>query len=94
MAKEGSYPKLPISIVFKNSDRANAKYKLKTISNKTIDDLIDVNFIISGIPAKAVIKEVGIGKQFHNKYRKKFIPCPSSYATATDPNTEFLLYTS
>ena len=72
MAKEGSYPKLPISIVFKNSDRANAKYKIKTISNKTIDDLIDVNFIIAGIPSKAVIKEVGMGKQFHNKYRKKY----------------------
>lgn len=72
MAKEGSYPRLPISIVFKNSNRKNAKYKLKTISNKTIDDLVDVNFVIPGIPSKAEIKEVGIGKRFHDKYSKKY----------------------
>jgi len=72
MSKEGSYPRLPISIVFKNSNRKNAKYKLKTISNKTIDDLVDVNFTIPGIPATAEIKEVGVGKRFHDKYRKKY----------------------
>lgn len=72
MAKESSYPKAPISIAFATSNRKNAKVKVKTIRNRTIDNLIDCNYIIPGIPAKAVIKEVGIGKIFKERYEKKY----------------------
>lgn len=72
MAREPSYPKIPISIAFATSNRKNAKVKVKTIRNRTIDDLIDCNYIIPGIPAKAVIKEVGIGKIFKERYEKKY----------------------
>lgn len=72
MAREPSYPKIPISIAFATSNRKNAKIKVKTIRNRTIDDLIDCNYIIPGIPAKAVIKEVGIGKIFKERYEKKY----------------------
>lgn len=72
MARESSYPKVPISIAFATSNRKNAKVKVKTIRNRTIDDLIDCNYIIPGIPAKAVIKEVGIGKIFKERYEKKY----------------------
>lgn len=72
MAREPSYPKVPISIAFATSNRKNAKVKVKTIRNRTIDDLIDCNYIIPGIPAKAVIKEVGIGKIFKERYEKKY----------------------
>jgi len=72
MAREASYPKVPISIAFATSNRKNAKVKVKTIRNRTIDDLIDCNYIIPGIPAKAVIKEVGIGKIFKERYEKKY----------------------
>ena len=72
MARESSYPKVPITIVFATSDRKNAKIKMKTIRNRTIDDLIDCNYVIPGIPAKAVIKEVGVGKIFIDRYRKKY----------------------
>lgn len=72
MAREPSYPKIPISIAFATSNRKNAKIKVKTIRNRTIDDLIECNYIIPGIPAKAVIKEVGIGKIFKERYEKKY----------------------
>ena len=71
MARESSYPKIPIVIAFATSNRSNAKYKIKIVRNRTIDDLIDCNYIIPGIPAKAVIKEVGMGNIFIERYKKK-----------------------
>jgi hypothetical protein len=72
MARESSYPKIPIVIAFATSNRSNAKYKIKIVRNRTIDDLIDCNYIIPGIPAKAVIKEVGMGNIFIERYKKKY----------------------
>ncbi len=72
MARESSYPKAPIVIAFATSNRSNAKYKVKVIRNRTIDDLIDCNYIIPGISAKAVIKEVGMGEIFVERYKKKY----------------------
>jgi len=72
MARESSYPKLPISIVFATSKNSNAKIKIKTVSNRNIDEIIDMNYRLPGIPAKAVIKEVGIGKIFVDRYKKKY----------------------
>ena len=72
MARESSYPKIPITIVFATSKNSNAKIKMKTIRNRTIDELIDCNYVIPGIPAKAVIKEVGMGNIFIERYKKKY----------------------
>ena len=72
MARESSYPKIPISIVFATSKNSNAKIKMKTIRNRNIDELIDCNYVIPGIPAKAVIKEVGMGNIFIERYKKKY----------------------
>ena len=72
MARESSYPKIPISIVFATSKNSNAKIKIKTIRNRNIDELIDCNYVIPGIPAKAVIKEVGMGEIFIERYKKKY----------------------
>ena len=72
MARESSYPKLPISIVFATSKNSNAKIKIKTVSNRNIDEIIDMNYRLPGIPAKAVIKEVGVGKIFVDRYKKKY----------------------
>lgn len=72
MPRESSYPKVPISIAFATSNRKNAKIKVKTVSKYTIDDLINANYVIPGIPAKAVIKEIGVGKIFKERYEKKY----------------------
>ena len=71
-SKDGSYPKTPIVIVFATSNRSNARHKMKIVRNRNIDELIDVNFNIPGIPAKAIIKEVGMGMYFKEKYKKKY----------------------
>ena len=65
------YHKDTISIVFKTSNRSNAKTKIKTFRNKSIDDIVDAKRII-GIPDNAVILEIGMGKQLEDQYRKKY----------------------
>ena len=72
MARDGKYPKIPIVIAFATSNRSKAKYKVKVVRNRNIDELIDCNYIIPGIPAKAIIKEVGMGEYFIEKYKKKY----------------------
>jgi len=72
MARGTTYPKIPIVIAFATSNRSNAKTKVKVVRNRTIDDLIDCNYIIPGIPAKSVIKEVGLGEIFIERYKKKY----------------------
>ena len=70
--RTSDYLKLPISIVFATSNRSNARIKLKTIKNRNIDQLIECDFNIPGIPEKAVIKKVGVGKRFHDIYKQKY----------------------
>jgi hypothetical protein len=72
MARESSYPKAPIVIAFATSNRSNAQTKLKVVRNRNIDELIDCDYIIPGISAKAVIKEVGMGEIFIERYKKKY----------------------
>ena len=66
-----SYHKSTITIVFKSSNRSNAKTKMKTFRNKSIDEILDAKRII-GVPDSAVILELGIGKQLEEQYRKKY----------------------
>ena len=70
--RTSEYAKLPISIVFATSKRSNAKIKIKTIKNRNIDQLLECNFDIPGIPKIAVILEVGVGRAFHDIYKKKY----------------------
>lgn len=65
------YHKSTVSVVFKTSNRSNAKTKMKTFRNKTIDDVLDAKRII-GVPDTAVIIELGIGKQLEQQYRNKY----------------------
>jgi hypothetical protein len=66
-----SYHKSTVTVVFKSSNRSNAKTKMKTFRNKSIDDILDATRII-GVPDTAVILELGIGKQLEEQYRKKY----------------------
>ncbi len=66
-----SYHKSTVTVVFKSSNRSNAKTKMKTFRNKSIDDILDAKRII-GVPDPAVILELGIGKQLEEQYRKKY----------------------
>ena len=64
MARDGSYLKVPITITFKTSNRSNAKVKKKVIRNRNIDEVLDVNTKIPGIPDKAIIMHIGMGEKF------------------------------
>lgn len=72
MARESSYPKVPIGIAFSTSNRSNAKHKVKIVNNRNIDELIDSNYIIPGISAKAVIKEVVMGQTLCDRLIEKY----------------------
>jgi hypothetical protein len=63
MARDGSYV-MPVVVTFKTSNRSNAKTKVKVIRNRNIDEVLDKKTKIPGIPEKAVILEIGVGKSF------------------------------
>jgi len=63
MARDGSYI-TPVVVKFKTSNRSNAKTKVKIIRNRNIDEVLDKATKIPGIPEKAVILEIGVGKSF------------------------------
>jgi len=65
------YHKDLVTIVFKTSDRSNARTKIKTFRNKSIDDILSAKRII-GIPDTAVILEAGMGEYLEQQYRKKY----------------------
>jgi hypothetical protein len=64
------YHKDNITIVFKTSNRSNAKTKMKTFRNKSIDDILDKK--LPGIPDNAVILEIGMGELFEQQYKQKY----------------------
>lgn len=65
-----AYHKSNVTIVFKTSTRSNAKTKIKTFRNKSIDDVIVKK--LPGIPDNAVIVEMGLGNGFEQKWKTKY----------------------
>ena len=66
MARDGSYI-FPVVVTFKTSNRSNARVKQKVIRNKNVDEVLDVNTKIPGIPQNTIILEVGLGESFIKK---------------------------
>tara|TARA_R110002020_G_scaffold157283_2_gene339950 strand:- start:427 stop:840 length:414 start_codon:yes stop_codon:yes gene_type:complete len=69
--KGKSYGKLPVVMVFKTSNRSNAKTKIKVWNNENVD-YINSNKKLPGVPEKAEILEIGVGSSFINYYREKY----------------------
>jgi len=61
----------PVAIVFKTSNRSNAKVKIKTYRRKSIDDILTAKKLV-GVPENAIILEMGMGKALEVQYRKKY----------------------
>ena len=60
-----------IGVVFKTSNRANAKTKLKVFKGSwTIDRVLSEK--LPGVPEKAEILAVGVGKRIIEGYRTKY----------------------
>lgn len=64
MARDSLYPKIPIVVTFRTSNRSNAKLKKKVFRNRTIDEILDIDVKLPGIPENAIIEHIGMGKRF------------------------------
>ena len=58
-------------MVFKTSDRTNAKTKMKVWNNTNIDYIMSQDKL-PGVPDKAVMLELAVGNVFIEKYKKKY----------------------
>ncbi len=64
------YGKNPVVMVFKTSNRSNAKTKIK-VFNKNIDYILSAKKL-PGVPEKAEILELGVGRSFIERYKQKY----------------------
>lgn len=64
------YGKSPVVMVFKTSNRSNAKTKIK-VFRKNIDYVLKAKKL-PGVPEKAEIVELAVGKSFIDKYKQKY----------------------
>jgi len=64
------YGKSPVVMVFKSSNRSNAKTKMK-VFNKNVDYVISAKKL-PGVPEAAEIVELAVGKSFIDKYKQKY----------------------
>ena len=74
MSREKSYI-YPTVLVFKTSNRSNAKTKMKIYKTKNIDEVIDglEASNLPGVPAKAEVLELSVGSSFINRYKEKYV---------------------
>tara|TARA_R110000851_G_scaffold243672_1_gene396355 strand:+ start:1143 stop:1559 length:417 start_codon:yes stop_codon:yes gene_type:complete len=69
--KGKAYNKQPVVMVFKTSNRSNAKVKMKIWKNENIDYILTAKKL-PGVPDKAEILELGVGQGFIEKYQSKY----------------------
>lgn len=65
-----TYSKAPTVMVFKSSERSNAKVKMK-IFNKNVD-YINMAKSLPGVPKDAIILELGVGEKFVELWNKQY----------------------
>lgn len=64
------YGKNPVVMIFKTSNRSNAKTKIK-VFRKNIDYIISTKKL-PGVPEKAEILELAVGRSYINRYKEKY----------------------
>jgi hypothetical protein len=69
--KGKAYAKQPVVLVYKTSNRSNAKTKMKVFNNENIDYVLSSDKLV-GVPAKAEILDVGVGKSMIQRYKHKY----------------------
>ena len=69
--KGKAYNKQPVVMVFKTSERSNAKTKMKTWWNENVDYILTAPSL-PGIPDTAVILELGVGETFIDSFKSKY----------------------
>lgn len=73
MPREKNYI-YPTVLVFKTSNRSNAKTKIKVYKTKNVDEVIDKleKNKLPGVPAKAEILNLGIGESMVKKFKEQY----------------------
>jgi len=69
--KNQSYGGMPVVMVFKTSNRSNAKTKMKIWNNTNIDYIISADNL-PGVPDNAVVLELGVGETFITKWQSEY----------------------
>jgi len=69
--KGKAYAKQPVVMVFKSSNRSNAKVKMKVWKNENIDYIMTANKLV-GVPDNAITLELGVGESFIKKWQSKY----------------------
>ena len=69
--KGKAYGKMPVVMVFKTSNRSNAKTKIKIWNNENIDYIASAKKL-PGVPKNAIILEVGVGSLLIKQYQEKY----------------------
>ena len=69
--KGRAYNGQPVVMVFKSSERSNAKYKMKVWNNENIDYIISAK-ALPGVPDTAVILEIAVGESFIDTFKLKY----------------------
>lgn len=69
--KGKAYNNQPVVMVFKSSERSNAKFKIKVWNNENIDYIISAP-TLPGVPDSAIILEVGVGESFIDSFKSKY----------------------
>ena len=69
--KGKAYNGQPVVMVFKTSERSNAKTKMKIWNNESIDYIIPTPEL-PGVPNNAIILECGVGKSFIKTWSEKY----------------------
>jgi len=69
--KGKAYNNQPVVMVFKSSERSNAKFKIKVWNNENIDYII-TSPTLPGVPDSAIILEIGVGESFIDSFKSKY----------------------
>ena len=69
--KGKAYGKQPVVLVFKTSNRSNAKTKIKVFNNENIDYILSSDKLV-GVPSTAEIIDIGVGISFVERYKQKY----------------------
>lgn len=73
MPREKQYL-FPTVLVFKTSNRSNAKTKIKVYKTKNVDEIIEKleKNKLPGVPAKAEVLDLGIGESIVKKFKEQY----------------------
>lgn len=63
--------KLPVTVVYKGT-RKNAKLKIETFENITVDDVLSTAKRAPLIPYEYEILKIGVGHLFEQKFKEEF----------------------